>query len=101
MQVDGRSFGWQLTKRFPIPSPQQCIVFVADCKLPAIERDVRSRPGRQDRKVRGEVLSRRKVYAFIGPTAGKTSGDDAHIKFPLPNECCQAVRFVTRDQASV
>src|ERR1700757_3276124 len=41
VQVDSRGFGWQLAKRFPIPSPQQRIVFVPDRKLPAIKRDMR------------------------------------------------------------
>src|SRR5215470_719207 len=78
VQVDSRSFCWQLPERFPVPSPQQRIALIPDRKVPVIERNVRRGPSRQDRKVRGEILPWRKLYAFRLP-AGKTSGDDTHL----------------------
>src|SRR5262249_4433823 len=51
VQVDGRSFSWQCAERFPVPSFQKRIVFVADGEFPSIERNVRSRAGRQYGKI--------------------------------------------------
>src|SRR5215469_5083940 len=50
VQIDRNVLGGQFPKRFPIPSSQN-VPSIIDRKLPFLERNVRSRPSRQDRKI--------------------------------------------------
>src|SRR5215472_14147998 len=55
VQINRNVLGGQLPKRFPIPSSQN-VRSVVDRKLPFFERNVRSRPSREDREISREVL---------------------------------------------
>src|SRR5262245_38102628 len=72
MDIRGDAFGWQLAKRPPAPSLQH-IVTVVDRQLPLLERNVRSRTGREHRKFLRQILPRREGAFRCAASTNETS----------------------------